>query len=73
MKVKVPVILLILMAAAIGYLLGTESGRTRRDELLVRFRGTADDLEDAVADAADEVSGAVEDVAEAAEAATTSS
>ena len=37
MKVKVPLLLLLLLAAAVGYLLGTESGRAQRDVLLVRL------------------------------------
>jgi len=37
MKVKVPLLLLLLLAAAVGYLLGTESGRAKRDQLLVKL------------------------------------
>jgi hypothetical protein len=41
MKVTVPIAAL-LLAAAVGYILGTETGRARRDDLLVRLgRGTA--------------------------------
>ena len=36
MKVKVPLALLLLLAAAIGYLLGTEKGREQRDVILVK-------------------------------------
>jgi hypothetical protein len=45
MKVTVPLAAL-LLAAAIGYILGTESGRARRDDLLDRLglgRGDAAD------------------------------
>jgi hypothetical protein len=45
MKVTVPLAAL-LLAAAIGYILGTESGRAQRDDLLVRLglgRGAAAD------------------------------
>lgn len=36
MKVKVPLGLLLLLAAAIGYMYGTEDGRKRRDVILVK-------------------------------------
>jgi hypothetical protein len=45
LKVTVPLAAL-LLAAAIGYILGTESGRAQRDDLLVRLglgRGDAAD------------------------------
>lgn len=37
MKVKIPLLLLLLLAAAIGYLLGTERGRAQRDVVLVKL------------------------------------
>lgn len=36
MKVKIPLGLLVVLAAALGYLLGTESGRQKRDVILVK-------------------------------------
>lgn len=45
MKVKVPLALLVLLAVAVGYLLGTEAGRERREQLLVRI-GTAKPVPD---------------------------
>jgi ABC-type dipeptide/oligopeptide/nickel transport system permease subunit len=52
MKVTVPFAAL-LLAVAIGYILGTESGRAKRDDLLVRLgRGTGGDAELGVDDAA---------------------
>ncbi len=36
MKVKVPIALL-LLALGVGFLLGTKSGRAKRDELLVKL------------------------------------
>ena len=38
MKVKVPLILLLLLAAAVGYLLATEKGRGQRDQIIVKIR-----------------------------------
>lgn len=37
MKVKVSLLLLLAMAAAFGYMLGTESGRAQRDVILVKL------------------------------------
>lgn len=37
MKVKVPLLLLLVLAAAAGYMLGTESGRAQRDVILVKL------------------------------------
>jgi uncharacterized integral membrane protein len=37
MKMKIPVGIVILMAVALGYLLGTESGRVRREALMVKL------------------------------------
>jgi hypothetical protein len=36
-KVKVPILVLLLLAIAVGYLLGTEAGRARRDVILVKM------------------------------------
>jgi len=50
-KVTVPFAAL-LLAVAFGYILGTESGRKKRDDLLVRLgRGTGADAELGVDDA----------------------
>jgi hypothetical protein len=56
MKVKIPLVLLLLIATALGYALGTESGRTQRDVILVKL-GRKDavdpvDAAEAVAEAA---------------------
>ncbi len=52
MKVTVPFAAL-LLAVAFGYILGTESGRKKRDDLLVRLgRGTGGDAEPGADDAA---------------------
>jgi hypothetical protein len=62
MKVKVPLLLLLLLAAAVGFLLGTENGRQKRDQLVskIRNRGPIDDLvdevEEAIVEAAEPVS-----------------
>ena len=37
MKVKIPLVLLLLIATALGYALGTENGRTQRDVILVKL------------------------------------
>ena len=62
MKVKVPIALIVLLAIACGYLMGTESGRKQRDVILVKLgRGDGDTLDEA----ADAVADATEQVAEA--------
>lgn len=44
MKVKIPLLLIVMIAAAAGYLLGTESGRSQRDVILVKLgRGDSGD------------------------------
>ncbi len=67
MKVKFPILLIVVLAIACGYLLGTESGRRRRDVILVKLgRADADAREgvsDAVADASEQVAQAVSDAA----------
>jgi hypothetical protein len=61
---KLLLILLVLgIAAVLAYLLGTDAGRARRDELLARARKTADD--DVEIDLT-EPSGALDDVVRAA-------
>jgi len=58
MKVKVPLMLLLVLAAVVGYLLATEKGRGQRDQIIVnvreRRRGEASsdsaDVTDAMAD-----------------------
>lgn len=42
MKVKVPVAVLVLLALVVGYLLGTEAGRERRDQMARRVRRETD-------------------------------
>ncbi|MGI9624249.1 MAG: hypothetical protein ACR2PK_15550 [Acidimicrobiales bacterium] len=37
MKVKVSLLFLLMLAAALGYLLGTEGGRAQRDMLLIKL------------------------------------
>lgn len=51
MNVKLPLGVALLLAIAVGYLLGTEAGRERRDDLMRRAgRGdAADDLIDDIA------------------------
>lgn len=57
MKVKVPLFALLLLAIAVGYMLGTENGRAQRDVLLVKMgRKPADEAADA--GAADETANA---------------
>lgn len=46
MRVKIP-LLLLLLAAAIGYLLGTERGRSQRDVILVKLGRKEGDEEEA--------------------------
>jgi hypothetical protein len=60
MKVKIPLGLLLLLASAMGYLMGTEAGREQRDALIRIIRRQNDVLEaeaeavtEAVADAVD--------------------
>ena len=59
MNVKIPLGLLLAVAAVLGYLLGTESGRQQRDSLLRRVRreedeGVIDELIETVDDAVTE-------------------
>lgn len=51
MKVKIPLGLLLVLASAVGYLLGTEAGREQRDNLIRIIRRQNDVIE---ADAAAE-------------------
>jgi len=51
MKVKVPLAVLLMLALALGYVLGTENGRTQRDMILVKL-GRKDADEPALEDAA---------------------
>lgn len=61
MKVKVPLFVLLLLAVALGYMLGTEDGRQRRDQLLVKLG-----RKEAEAEAAIDLAEAVIEEAEAA-------
>ncbi len=56
MNVKFPLGALLILAAVLGYLLGTESGRQQRDSLVrkVRRDESIDELIDAVDEAVDE-------------------
>ncbi len=48
MKIKLPLGLLLLMAGALGYLLGTENGRAQRDVILVKLGRKQADEEQAM-------------------------
>ena len=69
MKVSIVVIIAALVGV-IGYLMGTEDGRERRDSLIARCRGASDSAvdtaKDKVADAGDKVADAGDKVADAA-------
>ena len=55
MKVKVPLAMLLMLALAVGYVLGTENGRAQRDMILVKLgRKEADEpaSDDAASDGA---------------------
>ena len=55
MKTKIPLALVILVAIAVGYLMGTESGRQQRDVILVKLgRGPTDDSSGADAPVAED-------------------
>jgi len=55
MNKKTPLALVIFVAIAVGYLMGTESGRQRREVILVKLgRGPADDSSETDAPAADD-------------------
>ena len=49
MKVKIPLVLLLFIATALGYALGTENGRARPRRVLVKF-GRKDAIEAGAAD-----------------------
>lgn len=49
MKVKIPLGLLLLLASALGYLMGTEAGREQRDAL-IRIIKRQNDVIEAAAD-----------------------
>lgn len=56
MNVKIPIGIVLVMAAVLGYLLGTEAGRQQRDSLLskVRREEAIDDVVEAVDEAVTE-------------------
>ena len=56
MNVKLPLGILLMMAAILGYLLGTESGRQQRDSLVrkIRREESIDELIEAVDEAVTE-------------------
>lgn len=45
MKVRIPLGLLLILASAVGYLLGTEAGREQRDNLIRIIRRQNDVIE----------------------------
>jgi hypothetical protein len=53
MKVKLPLGLLLIIASALGYLMGTEAGREHRDSLVRIIRRQNDIIEAEVATATD--------------------
>lgn len=67
MKVKIPLFVVIVLAMAVGYLMGTENGRLQRDVILVKLgRGPEPDGDgdaDAEAETAAEPSAAADDAA----------
>jgi hypothetical protein len=52
MNVKVPLAALLLLALALGYVLGTEDGRARRDAMLARLRHEEAEVSEAAAEEA---------------------
>ncbi len=67
MKTKLPLGLLLLIASAMGYLMGTEAGREQRDALIRIIRRQSDVIEaegeviaEAVAESAEEAADAVD-------------
>jgi hypothetical protein len=68
MKVKIPLAIVIVLAAAVGYLMGTDSGRQRRDVILVKLGrgegGNAEQMAAVMADAGEQVADAVADAGE---------
>jgi hypothetical protein len=67
--VKLPPLLLILIAAALGYLFGTEQGRAQRDALLDKLRNEQDTIEDALDAAEDALDAAADALGDAADSA----
>ncbi|MDH3704933.1 MAG: hypothetical protein OES57_02635 [Acidimicrobiia bacterium] len=64
MKKLLLVLLVLGAAAAIGYVLGTEQGRQRRDRAVARFRGAGSDASAAASDAVADLTDAGTNVAE---------
>jgi hypothetical protein len=71
MKVKIPLGLLLLLASAMGYLMGTEAGRERRDALVRIIRRQNDVLEAEAEVVAEAVAESAADAADAVDAAVT--
>lgn len=67
MKKLVVVLVILGVAAAIGYLLGTEGGRARRDDALSRLRKAADDAGEPEIDLRETASDVVDSGAEIAD------
>lgn len=59
MKKLAIIALIVLVGALVGYILGTEDGRTRRDQLIAKVRKQSGDLADAASDAVDAATAAV--------------
>ena len=71
MKAKIPLGLLLLLASAMGYLMGTEAGRERRDALIRIIRRQNDVLEAEAEAAAEAVAEPANDAVDAVDAAVT--
>jgi len=54
MKVFI-ILLVVALASAVGYLMGTENGRQHRDEVIARFRKESKPVAEAVEDVKDAV------------------
>jgi hypothetical protein len=66
MKMKLPLGLLLLLASAMGYLMGTEAGREQRDALIRIIRRQNDVLEAEAEAVAEAVAESATDAADAA-------
>lgn len=63
MKMKLPIGLLLLLASAVGYLMGTEAGREQRDALIRIIKRQNDVIEAEAEAVAEAVTDAVDDAA----------
>ena len=71
MKMKLPLGLLLLLAAAMGYLMGTEAGREQRDALIRIIKRQNDVIEAEAEAVAEAVAESASDAADAVDAAVT--